>query len=731
MTVTTEQKVRAGYAMLIVLFCVMGTICYRSVASLRGHAEAIARTHEVLAASTALGEALATVAAAERGYVVTGQPDFIERHGAAAREVETVFASLRRLVADNPAQERRLEGLQGLIGERMALTARLIELRAHGDTERAAAVMATRVGRSLEARIAGLTDDFHTAERSLLLDRVARSESVERTTKAVIVASGALALAACALALHLLARDFAGRRRAEAALRASRDSLEERVRERTGELARANAALRVGEARLRNIIQSAMDAIITVDDSGTIVLFNAAAESTFRCREEQATGAPLERFIPERFRAAHCVHMRSFAESGVTARAMGKRLALYGRRADGEEFPIDASISQVVAEGRKLYTVILRDVTELRRFERELIEERDTAQRYLDVAGVMLVALDLDGRVTLINRKGCELVGWSEEEIVGRSWFENCVPERDREQTRATFRRLVGREDGPTEFHENAILTRGRGERLIAWHNTILADEAGRVTGTLSSGEDVTERRRAQVELERSHSELRELAAAMHGVREAERTRIARELHDELAQWLTAIKMDLSWLAARLPEDAERLKARAAKTKDAIDAAVGSVRRIAAALRPVMLDDLGLVPSIEHLLHDLSKRAGTAVALDDRTGDIELRDPLATAIYRMIQEALTNVARHARAAKAEVALAVEGGELRIRVADDGIGLAAAPAEGRSFGLAGIRERASTLGGKARIYSPDAGGTVVDIAIPLERNLAGMKRKGAA
>jgi PAS domain S-box-containing protein len=339
------------------------------------------------------------------------------------------------------------------------------------------------------------------------------------------------------------------------------------------------------------VIQSAMDAIITVDAAQCSVLFNAAAERVFRCRAGDAIGSDLGRFIPERFRGAHRAHVERFGATGTTTRMMGHRLALHGLRADGEEFPIDASISQVTVDGRKLYTVILRDIS---------------------------------------GRKA--------------------------------------------------------------------AEEA----------------------LQRSYDELREMSAAMNEVREAERTRIARELHDELAQWLTAIKMDVAWLAARLPREDGELLQRTEKMKQLVDTTVTSVRRIAADLRPVMLDDLGLEPSMENLLQAFSERAGIPATLDARCDSFVFREPLATGIYRIVQEALTNVARHAAATSVRVTLVTDRDTIAVQIRDDGRGLGPAVPGRKSYGLLGIRERAQTLGGTADIHSPSEGGTLVAISIPLER-----------
>jgi two-component system sensor kinase len=239
---------------------------------------------------------------------------------------------------------------------------------------------------------------------------------------------------------------------------------------------------------------------------------------------------------------------------------------------------------------------------------------------------------------------------------------------------------------------------------------------------------DITQRKRAEEALDRSYRELRELSAAMHEVREAERLRIARELHDELAQWLTAIKMDVSWIASRLPEDQVRVREKAEKMKGLVDTTVSAVRRIAADLRPVMLDDLGLVPAIESLLHDLSQRSGIVVSLEADGAELDVLEPLATSLYRMAQEALTNVARHAEASEVRVTIRQEGDDLVLRVLDNGKGYdAEAAARRKSYGVLGIQERAHTLGGRARVARAGQRGTLVEIAVPVAR----FRRRGEA
>ncbi|RQS14161.1 PAS domain S-box protein [Burkholderia sp. Bp8991] len=349
------------------------------------------------------------------------------------------------------------------------------------------------------------------------------------------------------------------------------------------------------EARMMGIIRSSMEAVITVDESQTIVIFNPAAEHVFGVSAMEAIGAPLSRFIPERFRAAHARHVEQFGVTGVSERQMGRQRVLFGLRADGTEFPIEASISQIRDGTGKLYTVMLRDVTE---------------------------------------------------------------------------------------------------------------------------------RVRAENALKRSREELRELSANLQNVREEEKTRIARELHDDLGQQLTALKMDLSAVElglAGIVAPNTGVREQLSGMHRLIDSIVASVRRIAADLRPVMLDDLGLVPAIEWLATDFTRRYRITVERDIAPVDTAFTGAGATTLFRIVQEALTNVARHSDATNVTLALKVEDGYCMLRIADNGHGAPEPTRNGQdrpSFGLIGIRERAHMLDGTVTIDNRPGAGFTITVALPL-------------
>jgi signal transduction histidine kinase len=220
----------------------------------------------------------------------------------------------------------------------------------------------------------------------------------------------------------------------------------------------------------------------------------------------------------------------------------------------------------------------------------------------------------------------------------------------------------------------------------------------------------------------------RALAGRIEAAREDERTRIAREVHDQLGQALTAFKLDISWLRRRLSDDA--LVGKLDDMARSTDEVLRSVRRIAADLRPGILDDVGLRAAIEWQAEEFSQRTGIACEVISELGDVQLERGLTTNVFRIFQEALTNVARHASARKVEVTLGLDHGRLRLEIADDGIGVPEIGPRGTTLGILGMRERAWRLGGECTVKRRVPRGTVVTVTVPLQfpaERLADMRR----
>ena len=246
----------------------------------------------------------------------------------------------------------------------------------------------------------------------------------------------------------------------------------------------------------------------------------------------------------------------------------------------------------------------------------------------------------------------------------------------------------------------------------------VIYDEHGRIAGHFGIQRDVTDRHAATEQIRASSEQLRALASRLQKVREEERTVIAREIHDELGQALTGLKLDVSWMKRHLPHDHESV-AQCASILQRIDQTLTAVRRIATELRPSVLDQLGLAAALEWQGHEFEIRTGIVAEIDSCADDIPIPAELGSSAFRILQESLTNVARHASATRVRIQLRLSPERLRLEIGDDGIGIPAEQLEGtRSLGLIGMRERALACGGTLDIVRPDGGGTVIRLRVPL-------------
>lgn len=251
----------------------------------------------------------------------------------------------------------------------------------------------------------------------------------------------------------------------------------------------------------------------------------------------------------------------------------------------------------------------------------------------------------------------------------------------------------------------------------------VIYDGQGRIAGHFGIQRDVTERHLAAEQVEASRRQLRALTARLQQVREEERTSIAREIHDELGQALTGLKMDISWLKGRLPRDHE-VRSQCASIIERIDGTLSTVRRIATELRPSVLDQLGLAAALEWLGQEFGARTGIEVTMDLCADDCTIPEHLGSSVFRVCQESLTNVARHARAKRVTIRLTQTTERVTLEVSDDGIGIPPERLEGTaSLGLVGMRERALACGGEFRITGQPGQGTTVLLRVPMAAGVA--------
>lgn len=459
-------------------------------------------------------------------------------------------------------------------------------------------------------------------------------------------------------------------------------------------------------ALLAGVLESAMDAIITVDDQQNIILYNRAAERIFGWPRQEVLHQSLHRLIPERFRQGHAGHVERFGTVGATSRRMGALNVVFGLRANGEEFPLDASISHLDTPDGKLFTVILRDITGRIRAE----EEHLRLAALLDSAMDGIITVNKAYSIVLYNQAAERIFGWPSEQALGQP-LNKLIPERFRASHGAHIQRFSATGVSSRRMGDGTVIVglRASGEEFPMDASISQLDTADGKLFTVIL-RDVTERVRAQ-------EERTAFATAVNAAREEEKTRVARELHDELAQSLTAVKMDTIWVRDNLLSASAAVTAKLTDMLSMVDGMVASTRRIAADLRPLLLDDLGLLAAIEWLTHNFIQRTGAACTLS-ADEDLDLQEPYATAVFRIVQEALANVAKHASATEVTVAVDVLPGVIALTVHDNGRGFATGePRKPQSLGLMGLQERALLLKGTVDIHSAPGLGTRVEVSIP--------------
>lgn len=345
-------------------------------------------------------------------------------------------------------------------------------------------------------------------------------------------------------------------------------------------------------------------------------------------------------------------------------------------------------------------------------------EERFFKAFYSCPIALTLTRLE-DGRLTEANESAQRLLGFSREELIGRTTVELGVwanPD-DRRRFVEEFEQL-----GSVRYRE-VRLRRKQGDVVVVLLTLELMEVDGVKCGQAVL-QDITERKLAEERLKRSNEELRALSARLHSVREEESARIAREIHDELGASLSSLKWDLEEIGEDIPESADASPLAALREKVAgmltlTDNAINTVRRIASELRPTALEEFGFAEAVRWHAEQFQARTGIAVHCDCVVEGTELNRERATALFRIAQEALTNVLRHAQATKVEIRMIREAGYFVLTVSDNGKGITerekSAP---QSLGLLGMRERAHLLGGEINIESAAGRGTVVTVRVPV-------------
>ncbi|MBI5373590.1 MAG: PAS domain S-box protein [Sphingobacteriales bacterium] len=355
---------------------------------------------------------------------------------------------------------------------------------------------------------------------------------------------------------------------------------------------------------------------------------------------------------------------------------------------------------------------VTRDITERKKAELAVRFSEEKYRTLVEQAADTIALYDEKGNILDTNTSAFRLLGYTREELAGMRLDQVLLPEEIEENpiqydvlsagiSTVKIRRMR-RKDG------SVVITEVRSQKL----------PDGRF---LSVVRDMTERIRAEEELKSSYKAIRNLTAHLQNIREEERANIAREIHDELGQQLTVLKMDIAWLNKRFQGVDEKVNLRLKDLLIMLDETVQSVRRIASQLRPSLLDDLGLTAAMEWQLGEFEKRAGIKTSFLAPQEEIPVPDAAKTALFRIFQESLTNVVRHSSAKKVSVELREEEDQLVMTIMDDGKGFEPGKvADKKTLGILGMKERSEMMGGRYEIRSVPGEGTAVVVSVPVSK-----------
>jgi PAS domain S-box-containing protein len=484
-------------------------------------------------------------------------------------------------------------------------------------------------------------------------------------------------------------------------------------------MSNAESILRASEERVNALLDGVPDAIFLIDVHGKIEMLNATASRMFGYAHGEMIGLAVESLVPERFRPRHET-LRGWYTDHPRTRPLHSGLELYGLRKGGTEFPVEIALSPIETAAGMAVVVAVREATETRADDLARRKQSATFRAVLQSAPDAMVAVDADGLIHVVNDQAEKLFGYTRAELIGMS-VDQLVPDGLRSAHaghRGKF--LRSPRVRPMGLGLELYARRRDGSDLpVDISLSHLQTEDGVLV--VAAVRDISERRlaeRRQAEDRQAVDRRRQMALLVH-TQEEERRKIAGDIHDDSIQAMTATSLRLQQLRRRLtdPQQLELL----GKLDEAVRESIIRLRRMVFDLRPAALDRSGLTAALRELLERLREDTGVDFTLEDVTA-VEPAGDLRVEIYRIAQEALTNVRKHSAAHKVTVDLQHAQDGFLVRIADDGVGFAHAERNGSDghVGLIAMRERAEIAGGWLKVTSARGHGTTIEFWLPDDR-----------
>lgn len=483
---------------------------------------------------------------------------------------------------------------------------------------------------------------------------------------------------------------------------------------------KAEERLAASEARFRSIIEQFPYPVISYAPDGVCIAANEAWEIMWHDKRENVKGynirkdqqmidAGLSEYVEKAFAGELSISEPYLYDPAVIGQKGRKRwmvMTLYPLKSPNGE------LTEV--------TLILQDITDSKNAEEILRNSEEKRRLIMNGALDAIVLIDAEGLITFWNPQAEKIFGWNEDEVRAKLLVDTIIPAKYRDRYSKGMARYLQTDMGPLLNKLIEITAVNKNGKEFPAEFSIIPIEQGAEKSFCAFIRDISERKEAEQKLKQSHEELRQLASHLHDIREEERATMAREVHDELGQQITCIKMDVAWLLKRIktedPDEQEKLKA----IPQLIDHTAKSVRKIATELRPSILDDFGLVDALDWQSREFEKRSGIQIHFEPAVSSISLTPHISTALFRIFQESLTNVARHAAATEITVDIDLRDDCVILAIRDNGKGFDVTTiGQKKTLGLLGMKERTEMIGGKYKISSLPGKGTTVTVTVPLK------------
>ena len=649
--------------------------------------ESVIHTQEVISLVKSLSTEVSKVESAQRGYVLTGDRSMLIPYDVGLETIPHRLQELRLLTADNPRQQQRLSEIQPVVEATLAMLTQSVQLRERDPLAQEQQIDLARQDGVLNDKLVALISAMENTENRLLRERARISAGMQRRVTAILVLVF-LFTSMILVSLFLL--------------------INAEVRRRT----QAERLAKENEERFRLLVSGIRDhAIIWLDPEGRIMTWNLGAERLFGYRPLEILGKPLSHLFQSCDRDTPEAHLRTALREGYVHDECQQL------RQDGTTFWATAAVTLLRDDDGQPrgYALITRDITERRQQQEEIRRRGAQLNAFFSNAPLGLAIIGADLRFQRLNGPFCELNGLIPEENIGKEVRD--VVTHLASQIEPLVRKVLSTGE-PVLNYEIIGPTPANPEVKGWWLKSFfpITRERSETTQVGVVVQDISA-------LKRAENTVRWLGGRLLQLRDDERRRLARDLHDSVGQTLTALKMNLSYLRRDTSRLDEKGRNAVTESMELVDSCLKEVRTISHLLHPPMLDEVGLVPAIRWYTTGFAERSGIAVELDLPANLHRLPTELETAVFRVVQESLTNIHRHSGSPTATIRLVASPDRIHLQVIDQGRGI---PPQELSFrqesatigvGLLGMRERLRQFRGELEISS-NGQGTTVNAIIPL-------------